>query len=383
MIETKRLLALKEYQILDTLPEQEYNDIVELASALFKTPISLITLLDSERQWFKAKKGLLVNETKRTYAFCHYAIQNPNEVMVVNDALSDARFTENPLVNFDPKVRFYAGAPLITSSKHAIGTLCIIDTVPRNFSDEKKNMLKILANKVIRLLELRKQNLDQNEKLESVSKRFETTLSRLLEAQETAKIGSWDWDLQKDQLYWSPQLFRLFDFETKASSQMVTHEWQAAIHPCDLENVQNFLKKLLKSKSRHCIEYRIVKKDGSELWMLGQGASDIDDSGNIIRVYGTGQDITNKKQAEFDRNLYLTTLKDMLFSLSHKIRGPLTSCIGLLNILEKEHLEEEDIKKFASFFKVSTLEMDEYVRELITFIHTNSLKLNEEPAKRP
>lgn len=382
MIENDRLLALEAYQILDTVPEQEYDDIVELASALFNAPISLITLLDSNRQWFKAKQGLTIDQTKKEYAFCHHAIQNPNEVMVVNDALSDARFTSNPLVNFDPHIRFYAGAPLVTSSKYALGTLCIIDSVPRTFSEEKKRMLKILAGKVIKLLELRKQNLTQQKELKSANIRFETTLSRLLEAQETARIGSWDWNLLSNQLYWSPQLFRLFEMENTATNEMSINTWQALVHPEDLGIVHEFLQKLLEKKSRHAVEYRVIRKDGTEFWMLGQGASDTDEHGEIIRVYGTGQDITNKKRAEFDRTLYLTTLKDMLFSLSHKIRGPLTSCIGLLDILEKEHLVEEDVKRFAAFFKISTLEMDEYVRELITFIHTNQLKINNVPTSQ-
>ncbi|MFL1895556.1 PAS domain-containing protein [Aquimarina sp. 2-A2] len=382
MIEHDRLLALEEYQILDSLPEQEYDDIVELASALFGTQISLITLLDSKRQWFKSKQGLAKDQTNREHAFCHYAIQNPDDVMVVNDTLLDPRFVSNPLVTDDPNMRFYAGAPLITSNKCALGTLCVIDTVPRTFSDEKKRMLKILASKVMKLLELRKENVKQHKALKFANERFETTLSRLLEAQETAKIGSWDWNLQDDQLYWSPQLFRLFEMKSPTSNKITVDKWQSFVHPEDLSKVHEFLTNLLQKKSHHTVEYRIIKRDGTDLWMLGQGASDIDDTGKVIRVYGTGQDITTKKRAEFERTLYLKTLKDMLFSLSHKIRGPLTSCIGLLNILEKEHLVEEDVKRFAAFFKVSTLEMDEYVRELITFIHTNQLKINNVPTNQ-
>jgi len=149
MDEQSRLRALEQYHVLDTLPEKVFDDIVELASAICNTPISLITLLDTDRQWFKAKTGLNAEQTPRAHSFCNHAIQQPEEVMEVHDSFKDDRFKNNPLATGDPHVRFYAGAPLVTPDGHALGALCVIDNKPRELSDEQRRLLGILAKKVI------------------------------------------------------------------------------------------------------------------------------------------------------------------------------------------------------------------------------------------
>ena len=159
MTDIERVKILEDYEILDTLAEREFDDIVELASAFFHTPISLISLLDSHRQWFKARVGLDATETPIEQAFCYHAIKNPGQVMVVPDSFMDDRFKNNPLATGEPHVRFYAGAPLVTGSGYALGTLCVIDNQPRNFSEEQERVLMILAGKVIERIDNRKRNL--------------------------------------------------------------------------------------------------------------------------------------------------------------------------------------------------------------------------------
>lgn len=159
MNDIERVKVLEDYELLDTLAEKEFDDIVELASAFFHTPISLISLLDSHRQWFKARIGLAAQETPIEQAFCYHAIKNPDQVMVVPDSFMDDRFKNNPLATGDPHVRFYAGAPLVTGSGYALGTLCVIDNQPRNFSEEQERVLKILARKVIERIDNRKRNI--------------------------------------------------------------------------------------------------------------------------------------------------------------------------------------------------------------------------------
>ena len=151
--EPQRLAALQRHQILDTLPENEFDDITLLASQICHTPIALISLVDSDRQWFKSKIGLSVSETSRDIAFCAHAIMQ-QELFIVPDASKDKRFTKNPLVTAEPKIRFYAGAPLLSSDNHALGTLCVLDKVPRELTSGQKEALRILSRSVMARLEM-------------------------------------------------------------------------------------------------------------------------------------------------------------------------------------------------------------------------------------
>ncbi|WNL44625.1 sensor domain-containing diguanylate cyclase [Dyella sp. BiH032] len=154
--EAERLRALYEYAVLDTLPEQAYDDVVKLASFICGTPVSLISLVDRDRQWFKARVGLDAAQTPREQAFCAHAILQPDDVMVVPDAGKDARFEHNPLVTGDPHIRFYVGVPLVTPYGEALGTLCAIDRRPRQLSAEQLDMLRALARQVMAQLELQR-----------------------------------------------------------------------------------------------------------------------------------------------------------------------------------------------------------------------------------
>lgn len=153
--EIERLKALLEYQVMDTPNEDSFDDLVLMASEICNTPIALVSLLDDKRQWFKSRVGLLASETPRDISFCGHAIQK-DEIFVVKDSHKDERFFDNPLVVGPPDVRFYAGAPLITPSGMAIGTLCVIDHQARELSDEQERYLKILSKQVIAQLEIRK-----------------------------------------------------------------------------------------------------------------------------------------------------------------------------------------------------------------------------------
>jgi signal transduction histidine kinase len=167
--EPQRLKALAAYGILDTPEEEDYNDLVRLASQLCQTPISLIVLLDEHRQWFKASVGAGdIRETPREYAFCAHTILAP-QALVVPDTQQDSRFNDNPLVNLDPKIRFYAGMPLETQEGHKLGTLCVLDLVPRTLSSEQLFALKVLARQAMQLIELRKRNEELAASLQTIS----------------------------------------------------------------------------------------------------------------------------------------------------------------------------------------------------------------------
>jgi anti-sigma regulatory factor (Ser/Thr protein kinase) len=157
--EAERLKSLHQYKILDTQAEQAFDDLTLIASQICGTPIALISLIDEDRQWFKSRIGVEIQETSRSISFCAHAIHEQG-IFTVPDAQNDARFRDNPLVKAEPHIRFYAGAPLITRDGHALGTLCVIDYVPRQLTDGQNHALMALERQVAAQLELRR-NLEE------------------------------------------------------------------------------------------------------------------------------------------------------------------------------------------------------------------------------
>ncbi|TVQ96192.1 MAG: sensor histidine kinase [Spirochaetaceae bacterium] len=155
--ETERLAKLAEYEILDSADEQDYDDIARLVTEICGTSLSTISFVDRERQWFKAGVGITAKETHRDVAFCAHTILG-DDLFVVEDAFKDPRFEDNPLVTIDPRLRFYAGMPLITPDGYRLGALCAIDRIPRVLTEQQKDAMGILARHVVHLLELRKSN---------------------------------------------------------------------------------------------------------------------------------------------------------------------------------------------------------------------------------
>ncbi|MHA4809992.1 GAF domain-containing protein [Flavitalea flava] len=155
--ETERLNDLALYRILDTPREAKFDDLAKLAASVCGTPFSLITFVDSERQWFKASVGLNLPETERRFSFCAHAILG-NEICLVPDTLEDERFIDNPFVVKEPGIRFYAGIPLISFRGNSIGTLCVLDTAPKEINPQQQFALRVISDQVVKQLELSRSN---------------------------------------------------------------------------------------------------------------------------------------------------------------------------------------------------------------------------------
>ncbi|MBW4359205.1 sensor histidine kinase [Flavobacterium taihuense] len=173
--ETIRIKALKSFSILDTFSEKEFDEITLLASIICETPMSLISLIDGDRQWFKSKVGIDLEETSREISFCGHAILNEGQLFTVENSRLDERFYDNPLVLGLPNVVFYAGAPLVTSEGLSLGTLCVLDNKPKILTATQQKAMEVLSNKIISLFELKKANL----LLEKINIELETQRAEL------------------------------------------------------------------------------------------------------------------------------------------------------------------------------------------------------------
>ncbi len=189
--EAERLAALRSYRVLDTQPESDFDALTETVAMVFGTPIALVSLVDADRQWFKARVGLEARETSRDIAFCAHAMLG-NEVFVVPNAFEDPRFADNPLVVQAPQIRFYAGAPLIDPEGRRLGTLCAIDREPRQPTEQQLGILQRLAGQVIKLLELRR-----------VAARLAESLERARTLQRLIPICAHCKKVREDQDFWT------------------------------------------------------------------------------------------------------------------------------------------------------------------------------------
>jgi diguanylate cyclase (GGDEF)-like protein len=192
--ENERLQALQDYQILDTPAEPGFDDLTLIASVICGVPISLVSLVDRDRQWFKSRRGLSVSETPRHQAFCAHTILDPERILEVTDAAADQRFADNPLVTGEPRIRFYAGAPLVNEAGHALGSLCVIDREPRTLSPEQLQALTALARQAVAQLELRathralKHAFEEGQRYQQRLEEYQLQLERLNSRLQTQSV---------------------------------------------------------------------------------------------------------------------------------------------------------------------------------------------------
>jgi len=342
--ETERQAALCALELLDTAPEERFDRITRIAQRHFGVQIALVSLVDAGRQWFKSRQGLDAAETPRDISFCGHAIL-ADDIFHIPNALKDPRFADNPLVTGGPEIRFYAGAPLHAPGGERVGTLCVIDSQPRELNAEDLAMLRDLGDSVE--AELEHAQLRETEiHMRSAQDRLHEKEHLLSESQRIAHMGSWLYDL-KGQLSWSDELYRVYGvspdtFVPNAESFL------NLIHPDDRPVMQRWLEACAAGEKPGDLEFRTILPDGGVRFIAGRGELERDAENRPIHIAGTAQDITARKHAEQaliaarDAAEQANRAKDsFLATMSHEIRTPLGGLIGMLELLSLSPLNSE------------------------------------------
>ncbi|PTB97419.1 hypothetical protein C9994_02925 [Marivirga lumbricoides] len=349
----KRLKDLNSYGILDTPADKELDEITELASIICDTPISLITILDDKRQWFKSNKGFDVSETEIEASFCQHALHKPGEVLVVNDALKDERFINNKLVLEDPNIRFYAGAPLVAGTNSVLGTLCIIDIKPRELSEDQKRALQILAKKAMDIIET-------NKTLNMLKASVKLNLERLTKITQNIPLGIFELEVSSSGVI---RFVFLSEGMKKIHPSINLEGWLedptigfSIMHPDDITPLKNAIRESIKNHENIYHEYRVRTKSGYE-WhsIYGQPEKTVD--GDTL-IYGAFTNITH-------HIVYEKALEQIAFDISHVLRSPVTTILGITNLLESEkELSAEKLKEYSGYIKTVSHELEKFTREL-------------------
>lgn len=384
--EEQRLKELLDYEMLDTPDDQEYKDIVRLASHICNTPIALISLLDSCRQWFKAEVGLGMKETSRDISFCAHAIHQ-DEVMVVENTKKDKRFTNNPLVTGGPKIRFYAGAPLISPSGQKLGTLCVLDKEARTLTEEQTFALETLSRHVVQKFELRK----KSDHLRNVyhqylilQRELESRQKEYTKAQDSADVGFFELDVIQQVFKVSGGIFRLCGISGKKDFPL--GELLEVIHPLDKADYLNTLKHSIQEAGHIDFEYRCINKDNQkEIFFRCTGEIIRNERGRALRVVGIKQNITDKKRAEEElknQKLELEKVKQELdhfvSRVSHDLRAPISTILGLIDLILHYEQDKEKIKELLLLVKKSLDKQDSFIRDILHYSQNSRLGLEVE-----
>ncbi|WP_054142182.1 EAL domain-containing protein [Bosea sp. AAP35] len=313
--ELARLAAVQALQLLDTPADPSFDAIAALVAQHFSCPMGLVTLVDHDRQWFKARCGLQVTQTPRDVAFCNVTIQSP-ELTVVEDAMQDARFSDNPLVTGAPHIRFYAGYPLSIDGENRLGSLCIIDTVPRSFTQAQRSALARFGRLVEDLVRLHatglalkaaaKEQIAKNRELESKNR-------LLLQIERMAAIGAWSVDLDTKQSTWSDELFRLHDLPVgTAPSLDGSFEYYT---PESRPKVQSRIAEAVQTGEPFEFAGDFITATGRRRRVRSAGQIEVVD-GAPARLIGVFQDITAQHEAQ--QRLWHAANMDFMTDLANR-----------------------------------------------------------------
>jgi PAS domain S-box-containing protein len=339
--EVSRLSALRELHILDTEAEKEFDELTVLAAQICQAPVALISLIDEQRQWFKSRVGLSLAETPRDIAFCAHAILQPKSLLEVPDTQLDKRFSNNPLVLESPYIRFYAGAPLVDADGYALGTLCVIDHVPRKLAEAQLEALTVLSRAIVQQIDLRRRLqriknstgmlLSHNSRLEAKIKIGAATLedevmmhneSELLSRQilDRALDGVINLDQHGKVTYWNAEAERIFGYSSQYAHNRDIIELILPTHQHSLvrELMEQFMLTGVGKENHRRFEINALRADG--------GKVPVEISVIVLQRFGN---IFSMALSEISRNT-IRTLKSYVSPQS-----PLTVRTRLLSLMQR------------------------------------------------
>jgi PAS domain S-box-containing protein len=410
--EAQRLATLREYRILDTIPEQAYDDITLMAAQICDVPTAMVSLVDENRQWFKSRIGMDAAETPRDIAFCAHTILSTDDVMVVGDALADKRFADNPLVAAGPLVRFYAGAPLVAPDGSALGALCVMDQKPRTLDAKQLEALKALGRHAVAQLELRRQTRElaseiavrqqaeatlrdqynrlvaserESSRLLHIANRSRSSLLSVLEDEKRAGLSLreseerfrqlaenisevfWIKDVASDLFIFVSSAYEEIWGRTRESLYASPSTWLDAVHPEDRVRVSERTATEPVSGS-YDEEYRIMRPDGAVRWIRDRGFPVRNDSGEIYRLVGVAENITGRKEmeAQFFRAQRIEGIGMLASGIAHdmnNILAPIMMSAPLLRL----GLSPAQTEKTLATIETSAQRGAALVRQLLTF----------------
>jgi PAS domain S-box-containing protein len=379
--EEARIAALESYEILDTPPEAAFDDLVRLASEICGTPIALLSLVDRERQWFKAAVGLDASETPRSVAFCAHALLG-DDVLTVPDAQADDRFADNPLVVSDPHVRFYAGAPLRTPDGFKLGTLCVIDRVARELTQMQKGALEILGRQVEAQLELRARMRE----MARTGARLRATARGERDRAIVERDRFFELSVDPMCIAGTDGYFRRVNsaFERAlgyAARDLVSRPYIEFVHPDDVGKTSTEASSLAAGGLPSVrFENRYRAKDGSYRWIAWTSVT-VPDEGLI---YAIARDVTDKKQLEAQllHAQKMDAIGRLAGGIAHDFNNVLSVILSYAQMITEGLQPDEPLRADVEEIRIAGVRAAELTRQLLAFsrqqvLESKVLDLNE------